>query len=305
MQLRAVEEVRHFARFVHVVRARFVEDRCTRVAGALSYTTLLALVPLTAIAFAVLSVFPVFRPIMDLLQDFIYSNFVPAAGEVVQKHLQQFAQNAGRLTAWGLLFLAVTSLMLMATIERTFNDIWHVPQRRMRVNRFLTYWALLTLGPILIGASLSITSYVVSLPLFAGDSVLSGFRAFVLGTLPAFFELLAFLLLYTVVPNHPVRLVHAVAGTLVAVVLFECAKRGFGLFVVHFSYRKVYGALAALPIFLIWIYVSWVVILLGAVVAAVAPTWRDGAGAVLRADTEEESVRQKLLRRRREYPRRR
>ena len=297
-------ELGYLTRLVRAVAARFDEDRCTRVAGALSFTTVLALVPLTAIVFAVLSVFPVFEPIMNLLEDFVYANFVPAAGEVVQKYLQQFAANAGRLTAWGLLFLAVTSLMLMATIEQTFNDIWHAPPRRQLLNRFLTYWALLTLGPILIGASLSITSYVVSLPLFTTESLLSGFRAFVLGMLPALFELLAFLLAYTVVPNQSVRLRHAIVGAVVAVVLFECAKRGFALFVHYFSsYRKVYGALAALPIFLIWIYVSWVVILLGAVVTAVVPTWHTAGNAAPSSGTEG-SVREKLLRRRRRIERR-
>jgi membrane protein len=256
------------------VARRFAGDRCSRVAGALSYTTLFALVPLSAVVVAVVSVFPVFRPVMDTVQEFVYGNFVPATGEVVRKYLQQFALNAGKLTAWGLLLLVAAALMVMATIERTFNDIWHVPQTRKRLHRFLAYWALLTLGPILIGVSLTVTSYLMSLPLFSGNAALSGFRAFAFGLLPPFSEWLAFVLLYTIVPNHPVRLRHALAGGLFAMVLFEVAKRGFGYFVVTIpSYRLLYGALAALPLFLIWIYLSWVVILLGAVLTAALPEW--------------------------------
>jgi membrane protein len=305
MKHRLRHELQRTLWFAVTLRRRFAEDRCTRVAGSLSYTTLLALVPLTAVIFAVLSAFPVFQAVMDLLEEFIYTNFVPAAGEAVQKYVQQFAANAGRLTLWGLLFLFITALMLMATIERTFNDIWHVPQRSKRLHVFLSYWALLTLGPILIGLSLSITSYVVSLPLFDHDAMLGGFRAILLGSLPAAFEFLAFLLLYTVVPNHIVRLRYAIAGAAMAMMLFEIAKVGFGFFVVYFSsYRKIYGALAALPIFLIWIYVSWVVILLGAVATATLPEWKGGAGARARAAAGE-SVRDKLLGRRREVSGRR
>lgn len=244
------------------------------MAGALSYTTLLALVPLTAVMFAIFSLSPVFESWMAMVQEFIYGNFVPAAGEVVSRYLRQFAANAGRLTAWGLLFLVIASLMVMATIERVFNDIWHVPQTRKRLHRYLSYGALLVLGPVLIGISLSITSHLVSLPLFSGRSPWGGLGVFLLGMMPVIFVWLALLLLYTVVPNYPVRPRHALIGSLLATVLFELAKRGFGFFVIHFSaYKTIYGAVAALPVFLIWIYLSWMVILLGAVVTATLPEW--------------------------------
>ena len=261
--------------FAQTVRRRYAEDRCTRVAGALSFTTLLALVPLLAVAVAVLSVFPVFQSWVTSIDEFIYGNFVPAAGEAVQKYLQQFAANAGKLTVWGLLFVIIAALMLMATIEKTFNDIWHVSQTRKRLHRFVAYWALLTLGPVLIGLSLSLTSYLISLPLFAEQSALGGFRVFLLAMLPVLFEIMAFMLLYTVVPSHPVRLRHALIGGVFAATLFEITKRAFGLFVLHFSsYKVIYGAVAALPVFLIWIYLSWMVILLGAVVTATLPEWK-------------------------------
>lgn len=266
------------ARFACLVARRFREDRCTRVAAALSFTTLLALVPLTAVTFAVFSTLPVFKPLLQMLQEFVYGNFVPAAGEVVSKYLQRFAANAGKLTFWGLLALAVMAMMMLATIEQTFNDIWRVDRRRRHGYRFLAYGALLAFGPILVGLSLALMSYLASLPMFGRQSPLSGVRPLLLGALPVGFEFLTFLLLYRVVPNVPVRLKHALIGALVAVVLFEAAKRGFGQFMVSFStYRKIYGALAALPVFLVWIFLSWTVTLLGAIVTAVLPGWRTAA----------------------------
>jgi membrane protein len=149
---------RALIRLLRWVVQRFREDRCTRVAGALSFTTLLALVPLSAVMFAIFSRFEIFDSWVTLAQEFIYRNFVPAAGEAVSGYLHKFAANAGRLTIWGLLLLFLSSLMLMATIERVFNDIWHVQQTRKRLHRFLSYGALLVLGPVLIGITLSSTS---------------------------------------------------------------------------------------------------------------------------------------------------
>src|SRR3990170_4908956 len=151
------------------------------------------------VTFAIFSRFEIFESWMTLVQQFIYGNFVPAVGEAVSRYLQIFAANAGKLTIWGLLFLFLTSLMLMATIERVFNDIWHVPHTRKRLHRYLSYGALLMLGPMLIGITLSSTSYLVSLPLFSRRSPLSGLRAFLLAAAPMSFELLAFWALYVVV----------------------------------------------------------------------------------------------------------
>jgi len=193
------------SRFTRLVAKRFAEDRCSRVAGALSYATLFALVPLSAVLVAVVSVFPVFRGLIDRVQTFVYQNFMPATGEVVSQYLAQFAKNAGKLTVWGLLFVFLAALMVLATIERTFNDIWHVRSTRKRVHSFLAYWATITAGPILIGVSLYVTSYIVSLPLMARGEMLGGFRTLLLYSLAPTAEWLAFLLLYTVVPNYPVR----------------------------------------------------------------------------------------------------
>jgi membrane protein len=262
------------SRFTMTVMRRFSRDRCSRVAGALAFTTVLAIVPLTAVGFAVLSIFPVFEQWMASVQQFVYGNFLPAASDVVSRYLQQFAANAGKLTVVGSAFLFFTAVMLIDTIEQAFNDIWHVRRKRKLGRRIAAYWAVITLGPILMGLSLSITSYVASLPLFSQQPVLSGARQFVLKTAPIIFEWAAFVLLYTAVPNCTVRIRHAVSGAVAATVLFEIAKLLFGWFVKSFAnYRAVYGAVAALPVFLIWIYLSWVVTLLGAEIAAVLPQW--------------------------------
>jgi membrane protein len=267
--------VHALGRFAGVVWRRYVKDRCPRVAGALAFTTLLAVVPLTAVGFAVLSIFPVFESWMAAVQDFVYGNFVPETGEAVSRYLQQFAANAGRLTAWGLAFVFFTALMLIATIEHAFNDIWHVRRQRKLGRRLVSYWAVITLGPVLVGLSLSITAYVASLPLFDAGASLGAMRPAMLAATPVAFECAMFLLLYIVVPNCRVRFRHALTGAIVATVLFEVAKGTFGAFIVSFStYRAIYGAVAALPVFLIWIYLSWVITLLGAEITAALPQWR-------------------------------
>jgi len=257
-------------RFVRQVAQRFVHDRCQRVAGALSFTTLLAIVPLTAVTVSVLALFPVFGAWMNVIQEFIYSNFVPAAGDVVQKYLTQFASKAGRLTAVGIAFLVLTSILLMATIEQAFNDIWRVRNTRKLLYRVLSYWALLTLGPILVATSLVLTTNLFMVLSFSAKTEATALNQALVTLLPWALEFGAVLLLFFVVPNTAVPWRHAVAGAVFTVVLLEIAKALFAGVMVYFilSYKIVYGTVAALPIFLIWIYISWVMILLGAIVTA-------------------------------------
>lgn len=296
MLSRLADFLRFLWRFLRRVGRRFVAERCARTAAALSYTTVLALVPLMTVALALLSVFPAFRVWLTDTQQFVFRHFVPASGEAVSRYLDQFVANAGRLTAWGLLFLFVTALMLMSTIERAFHDIWHAPppRRHRQVLRLLAYWAVLMTGPLLIGVSLSLSSYVMSLPLFAVSAPLGFFRTFVFQGLPVALEFLAFMLLYTIVPNRPVRLRHALIGAAAAAVLFELAKRGFGLFVAHFSsYQLIYGAIAALPVFLVWVYLSWMIVLAGAVLTVELPSWRLAAKGVRAPPPRTESARKR------------
>ena len=260
----------------------FARDNCMFAAGALSFTSLLSLVPLMAVTFSVLAAFPVFQSVTTDLQAFVFQNFVPAAGEVVSEHLNQFAQKASGLTAAGIVFLLVTALMLMANIDRALNAIWKVQKKRSLTNSFLIYWAILTLGPLLVGAGLVMTSYLVSAPLFneAADTV--GGKARLLSLVPYLTETLAFALLYMLVPNRPVKRRHAFAGGLLAAVLFELAKYGFAWYVTQFpTYEAIYGALAAMPIFLVWIFLSWLVILIGAEFTYSLGQFRQGSYAGL------------------------
>ncbi|MHB1941695.1 MAG: YihY family inner membrane protein [Acidiferrobacteraceae bacterium] len=272
-QARLKRLARQVFRFALLVLRRFREDRCNLVAEGLSYTTLLAIVPLTAVAFAAFAAFPVFNHWMDMLERFTYSHFLPATGVVVHKYLRQFTKKSAQLTTAGLIGLMATSIMLIATIENTFNIIWRTPKRRDLVGRFLSYWAILILGPLLLGVSLSLTDYMMSLPLFL-LAPLQWLHLIIIDVLPFLLASLAFLLLYLVAPNARVRKAHAFAGAVFASGLFQLAKHAFTLFILHYSsYRYVYGALAVLPVFLIWIYLSWVIILLGALVTALLPSW--------------------------------
>ena len=191
----------------------------------------------------------------------------------MQKYLTQFAGKAGRLTAIGLLFLVVTAVMLLATIEGALNDIWRVPNTRKLLHRFLSYWALLTLGPILVAVSLTLTSKILMLP-FISHAEATLLRETLDVVFPLAFEFGAVVLLYTVVPNVPVLWRHALAGGLFAAVLLELAKLLFAAAMKYFTtYQIMYGAIAALPIFLVWIYISWVIVLLGAIVTATLDDW--------------------------------
>jgi len=252
----------------------FREDRCLEAAGALSYTTLLALVPLMAVILGVFSAFPVFDSAVERLQDFIFSNFVPAAGDVVHEYLDQFVERSAQLTGTGTLFLVVAALILMSTIERTLNQIWRVERLRRPSNRLMVYWAVLTLGPLLLGASIGLTSYVEGLQMLTPAFVRGTVEWLVVVTAPFLVALLAFTLIFVVVPNRQVSFRHALTGAAFSALAFELSKFGFVLYVSNFpTYEKIYGALAAVPIFLVWIYVSWVVILLGASLAAALTTF--------------------------------
>lgn len=268
-------------RFTNRIWRRFFDDHVQTNAAALAFTTVLALVPAAAVMFSMLSVFPVFQDWATELESFVYDNLVPAAGDLVQSHLQEFIGQTGRLTAFGLLFLLLSALLLLFTIEETLNKIWRVENSRSVLQRLLSYWAVLTLSPLLMGASLSLTSYLISTTLQGGGNMAEA-RSWFLSLLPFMFETLAFVLLYTVVPNKPIRFRHAVVGGVTAAILFEVTKRGFTWYISNFhSYEVIYGALSSIPIFLLWIYLSWLVVLIGAEVTAVL-----GENAHRAGDTE-------------------
>lgn len=251
--------------FLRFATQRLNEDRCPQVAASLTFTTLLALVPLVTVAVTVLSAFPVFTELITQLKLFLLSNMVPdKAGKVITVYMQQFANKATRLTILGIASLVVTALMLIHTIDVSFNAIWRVQRRHAFVPRFLTYWAALTVGPILLGASLSITYYLLHLSLGYTKTV-PLFETVVLKLTPLLLMSAAFALLYYTVPNRQIRFKHAAIGGLVAGILFELMKHVFTWYITAFpTYTLVYGAFAAFPVFLLWIYFSWLTVLLGA-----------------------------------------
>lgn len=264
------KRIRDILEVVREVGLDFDQDRCVRVAAALSFTTLIALVPLLTVVLSMLSLFPVFEDWTLRLEDVVFRQFVPTAGEAVRDYLLEFSDKAGRLTALGLVFLFVSTLLLLATIEDSFNDIWRIKRGRRMFQRLLVYWALITLGPVLIVASLSISSALLSVANVPDHPLLEGATAGLLRYLPFLLEAGAFVLFYKTIPNTEVRLGHAVTGGIVAALLFELAKQGFAYYILNFpSYQVIYGALATIPIFFVWVYLSWLVMLIGAVIAAV------------------------------------
>lgn len=251
-------------RFGRLVISRFLAHGGLERAGSLAYTTLLSLVPLMTVMLAILSAFPVAERVNELVQDFVFDNFMPASGEVVHQYLLEFSRKASRLSGVGFLVLLVVALMLMATIDQTFNAIWEVRRKRRPLNKFLVYWAVISMGPVLVGASVLATSYLVSLPLVSEATATTVGRR-LLGWTPIVLSAIAFGLLYWLVPNRPVKGWHALLGGILAALLFEWSKQGFAWYLTRFpTYEAIYGALAAVPIFLIWIYLSWLVVVLGA-----------------------------------------
>lgn len=259
--------------FTRYLLRRYSQDRCLQMAAGLSYSSLLALVPLLAIALGLLAAFPAFDEARESLREMLFQAIPPDQAARANEHLDSFLRNAAKLTAPGIVGLAVTALLLLSNINTSINTIWRVHQERPLVLRLLVYWALLTLGPILLGASLSITSYAFATVHATGT--LETFSIPLTRLLAILLATLGCAVFYIVVPNRPVSLPAGLAGGFLAAILLEILKYGFGLYVGQVpSYQAVYGALSALPIFLIWMYLAWAVILLGAQLAAALPEWR-------------------------------
>ena len=274
-----IEKVRRAAavaaRFLGYCLKRFLDDGGPRTAAALSYSSLLALVPLLAIAFAALSVFEGFADLRAELQNRLVEAFLPQAAQVVGDHLTSFVSNASQMTGPGLAVLALTAILLLNTITSAFSEIWRASEPRPLVLRILVYWAILSLGPLLLGASLSVSTYAFATVQWAGLEAVAEPVFGLAWLLPFLLAVLGFTLLFLIVPNRSVRRRHALAGAVVAASLFELLKKGFGLYLAHFpSYQAIYGALAVVPIFLIWTYLSWAALLIGAEIAAALPEWR-------------------------------
>ncbi len=255
------------------MRQRFREDHLALTASSLTFTTTIALVPMLTVMLAVFTAFPMFGRFRNQLERYFVQSLVPDnIAKPVLAALTQFSDKASRLGTVSLLALVVSALLLMLTIDRTLNDIWRVRQPRPLAQRVFVYWAAATLGPLLLGFSLSFSSYAMSAS--------KGWVGALPGSWSVLVDVAEFALLaasmaclYRVVPNTYVRWGHAWAGGVFVAVGFELAKRGLALYLGKVPvYSTIYGAFSVVPIFLIWLYLSWVIVLLGAVIAAYAPS---------------------------------
>jgi len=251
--------------FIRFAVRRFYQQRGLQIASSLAYTALLSLVPLVTVVFGILGGLPYFSGLQGSVQSFISSNFMPAFGDTVWNHLNVFSSRASDLTITGIVILVLIALLLMATIENAFNIIWHVRSRRRPAARFLVYWTILTLGPLLAATGILAASYLFSLELFNQMGGVYGMREELISWLPFITAVFAFTLLYLLVPNCRVERRHALTGALLAALLFEGAKAGFRIYLKSVpTYQIIYGAIAVIPVFLIWVYISWVIVILGA-----------------------------------------
>ncbi|MES2887843.1 MAG: YihY family inner membrane protein [Pseudomonadota bacterium] len=258
---------------VRTLRQRFREDRLGLTAGSLTFTTLISLVPLLTVMLAVFSAFPMFSNFQQALEQYFLRSLVPEGiSKPVLRSLTQFSASAHSLGAVGLIFLVLSAQALMLTIDRTLNAIWRVRKPRPIAQRVLVYWAAATLGPLFLGISLSLTSYAVSASRGLVGA-LPGGVAFLLTLIEVVMLTCGMAALFRYVPNTHVRWRHAFTGAFVAVLGFQLAKRMLGWYLGSVdAYQVIYGAFAAVPIFLVWIFLSWVIVLLGAVIAAYTPS---------------------------------
>lgn len=261
--------------FLWYVLRRFNADDGLMVASSLTYTSLLGLVPILAIFLAVLGAFPAFDEIRDQAKDFLLAPLVPEAGAAAREQITIFLSNTRELTAVGVLGLAVTAFILLWTIESAFNTIWRVVEPRTWGTRLLAFWTILTLTPILMGTSVSVGDWFERKTEVEIVGIFWRLLHAVPALIPLAMEAVVFSLLFWIIPHRRIRLRHSIAGGAVAAVLFEILKYGFGFYLgLTDPYRIVYGALATIPIFLLWIYLSWCMILFGAEFAAAIPDWR-------------------------------
>lgn len=255
--------------FLKLLAQRYSENKIAISAGYLTYSTMLAIVPSIIVLFSIFTFFPVFHEASEMLKAFIYDNFAPSASEMVSEYLDLFVDNAKKMGFVSIIGLFVVALMLIKSIDETLNTIWHNTRSRPMWFSFLLYFLILMFGPLLAGASIAISTYVMSLAIFNGSGALS-LGQYLLELMPFFLIWLLFTLVYKFIPVTKVRFKHAAIGALLAAIFFTLGKQGFIWYITTFpSYQAIYGALAVLPIMLLWIQLSWQVVLLGGQFAAI------------------------------------
>ena len=245
--------------FFKLLVKNYSEDGCQSTAAALTYQTLFAVVPLLTITYTVLEAFEAFSGVGDVLQDFVFDNVVPESISVVQEYIQEFSSQAMSLSGPSLVVVGLTAFLMMHTIEKSFNDIWKIKEPREGFQRILMYWAILTLGPVLMFLGLASTTYLFSLPIITGVGAST-----LLGVVPLVLNTALFTLMYVAVPNCQVPIRHSVIAAAVVAIGFELVKQLFGRVLGMTDFAVIYGTYAAVPLFLIWLYVSWTIVLFGA-----------------------------------------
>jgi len=255
---------KNLLQFISYIQKRYIADGCSNSAAALTYMSLFALVPLLTVMYAILSAVPAFQQVGLQIQTLVFDNFIPSSGQEVQDYLKQFSDQAGKLTGVGIAFLGVTAIFMLKNIEKTFNSIWKTRANRSGLSSFLLYWAILSLGPICIGLALGISTYLVSLKVIFNHVGLMGIGTQLLRLTPYLLTSAAFTLVFAAIPNCRVPIRNALIGGLVTALVFECAKQLFTSIVANTSYQTIYGTFATLPLFLLWIYLSWLIVLAGA-----------------------------------------
>ena len=269
--------------YVIFLWGRSKEDNIKVPAGHLAYVTLLSIVPCLAVIFYILSAFPMFAELNKIIEDLIYNNFVPTAGDAVKVHMTGFIENTKKMSMMGIGSLIIIALLLISTIDQTINRIWRCTNKRSKVQAFTTYWTILSLGPIIIGGSIALSSYLFSIVKMGGFLSIG---QQILSMMPFIFAWLAFAGVYTLVPHQRVSFRYALIGGFVAALLFDFATDLFSLYIINFpSQQIIYGALAVIPIMFVWIYFSWLIVLIGAEVTSTLEEYLQTHPIALENDT--------------------
>lgn len=244
---------------------RIKSERVHITAGYLAYVSITSLVPLLVVMFSVMTAFPLFSDFRESMESFVYGNFLPTSGDLIKDHMTGFVNNASKMSVVALSFLFLFALLLMSAIDKCLNNIWKIKEKRRLIVSFSMYWLVLTLGPVLISMSLALSSYILSL-VSVEQVATAGIGSTFLFILPFVVSVIAFCFLYLAVPNKDVPFKYALVGACFAAILFEVAKKAFAFYVLQLpSYQAIYGALAMIPILFLWVYLSWVIVLSGAV----------------------------------------
>jgi membrane protein len=256
-------------RYFRFLTKRIIEDDIQLLASSLSFTTILSIVPVMAVLLSVFSLFPLFETLKLQLSEFILTHIMPLSEDIVKDYLNKFISNARQTTIFGLVLLFAISLLLIRRIDVILNKIWHTQRKRSKVTTFAVYWTVLTLGPILLGISVAISSFIATQKFFGENSWFHGFDVYALSFVPSILTFIILTLVFMAVPTSSVRFLHACAGAFVATVLQELLRKLFIFFITNFSnYAIIYGAIAAMPVLMIWTHINWFVVLLGAEISA-------------------------------------